>query len=71
MATVTITQESNKPDIQAARVAAAKTVAPSATTGIGTAFNGLTTEAASAAHPNGVSYVSVLVDPAAVTAAAT
>lgn len=70
MATTTITQESNKPDIQAARIAAAKQVSASATSGIGTAFNGLTTEAASPAHPYGVSYVSVVVDPAAVIAAA-
>jgi len=67
---ITITQESNMPDKAAARVAAAKTVAAGATTGIGTKFNGLYTEAPSTEHPHGVSYVSILVDPDAVTAAA-
>lgn len=70
MPTITITQPSNFPDIEAARLAAAKSIAPTATTAIGTKFNGVSTESASSAYPHGVSHVSIHVDSAAVTAAA-
>lgn len=70
MATVVVTQPSTFPDINAARITAAKTVTPTASTAIGTRFEGQSNEAPSAAFPTGRSFISVAVDPAAVTAAA-
>lgn len=70
MATVVITQPSTFPDLNAARIAAAKTIAPTASTAIGTRFEGQSNEAPSAAFPTGRSFITVAVDTAAVIAAA-
>ena len=69
MASIPITRESNFPDKYAARIEAAQQIAPAATTATGTKFDGVYTEAPSAEHPHGVSYISVLVNEAAVLAA--
>jgi hypothetical protein len=70
VATITITQESHYADKEAARLAAARSVAPAATSAVGTKFDGIRTEGPSAEHPHGASFVTVLVDEAAVLAAA-
>jgi len=70
VATIVITQPSIYPDLYAARLAAARTVLPTATSAAGTKIEGLSNAAPSAANPTGASYISVLVDPAGVNAAA-
>lgn len=70
MATIVITQPSIHPDLYAARIAAARTVLPTATTAIGTKVEGLSNEAPSSANPTGSSFITVRVDPAGVNAAA-